>query len=138
MPQIIMANGHTGVSGYGFFLADGRYFGIFGGVNVFDAGPVIQGVWADLMLTDNNGVVRVYRDGALVTTDFGFPNPIPNPNFPAEPVYMMIGASINGDQLFNGAIDEVRVFATPEPSSIFLMGTCLAGLAGHLRRKRKA
>ncbi len=95
--------GNTGNSGWGIFRTGGSYAMLYGGVLLLAGGPPMTTEWTHLALVRDAGVTRFYVNGTLSLTIFGAPV-VPAGN-------MMIGGNLlNGNEYFDGQIDEVRVF----------------------------
>jgi hypothetical protein len=94
----------AGGNGWGLFQSGSRFSAVFGGVTVFDLGPVSIGTWTHLALVRDGGTNKLYFNGAAVGTSTTAPN--------APTVGFELGARVQPVfvEFFNGAIDEVRVF----------------------------
>ncbi len=102
--QIIVYNGNTDTSGWGLFINNGKYSGLFGGQAIFGTNAAPAGVWADVALVRNNGTATLYVNGV--------PTGI-TPAAPATPTgnfAIAIPPQIINGQSLTGLVDEVRVF----------------------------
>ena len=102
--QALAYNGSPGSSGWGLFLINGTYQGLFGGVTFIGTATATAGTWTHLALVRNNGTTTLYVNGvASGSTSTAAPNP-PTGNF---------GFGINpngGGNQFLGYMDEMRIF----------------------------
>ena len=75
---ILLYNGKTGNSGWGFTIATNlglqRYGVLYGGVDVFGAYTATNDVWAHLALVCSNGISTFYVNGLLAATRPVIPN----------------------------------------------------------------
>jgi hypothetical protein len=94
----------TGGNGWGLLQSGNRFSAAFGGVTVFDLGPVVIGTWSHLALVRDGGTTKLFFNGSAVGTSTIPPN-APTVGFElgfrVQPLFV---------ERFNGAIDEVRVF----------------------------
>jgi len=94
----------AGGNGWGLLQSGNRFSAAFGGVTVFDLGPVAIGTWTHLALVRDGGTNKLYFNGSAVGTSTIPPN-APTLGFElgfrVQPVFV---------EFFNGAIDEARVF----------------------------
>lgn len=102
--RAIVFNGNTGANGWGLYQRSNTYSGLLGGVAFVGSASAVAGTWTHLALVRNNGTNRFYRDGAEIAGSIAVPI-APNGAFalagnPTSP----------GFEVFNGAIDEARVF----------------------------
>ena len=102
---VLVYNGGTGSSGWGFMINNGTYQGLFGDVNYIGSGAVVLNQWIHLAIVCNNGVATLYTNGVAAGTAVTNTPIVPAGNFE-------IGAQTVGgvSQAFTGFIDEVRVF----------------------------
>ncbi len=105
-PQILVYNGNTAFNGWGIILGSTAYAGLLGGVNVTGPASAFPNVWAHVALVRNQGTSTLYING-IATPGSGIgdlPHP-PSGNFAVGTV-----TQTPGSQVFNGLVDEVRVF----------------------------
>ncbi|SHK42964.1 PEP-CTERM protein-sorting domain-containing protein/Myxococcales GC_trans_RRR domain-containing protein/MYXO-CTERM domain-containing protein [Rubritalea squalenifaciens DSM 18772] len=141
----IFATGATGGWGLGVANVDRVRFTTFGVQDFTSTGtPVASGTWQHVAATFADGVVSMYHNGQLIGSNpasSGFVDENGANNF-------VIGGNSNlTADLFNGLMDEVRIYDTalteqeiidaatvPEPGATALLG--LAGVALLLRRRK--
>ena len=133
-------NGTGCCSGFGLFVQDGEYYGLYGGLDIFDIGPVSDDAWDEIGLFNVNGDTQILYNGAytelgLVGDPYAANDPCGDGCIPSTPIAMTIGS--DGENDFIGDIDEVQVYAAPEPGTIALFASALAGFAA-LRRRETA
>jgi hypothetical protein len=145
--QGLAINGSGCCSGFGFFVSDGMYYGLYGGVDVIEIGAASLDTWAYLALVNEGGVTTTYFNlvpNAPVVA--GVPHPASGPVCCNPPLALTIGS--DGYHHFNGLIDQVNLFtfepgkfeasdlvSVPEPATLSLMCLGLAG-CGFFRRKK--
>lgn len=100
----ITYNGNTSNAGWGIYRLGGSYGLLYGG-NLLQPVTPISSQWTELALVRDNGTTTFYVNGvASYTTTTG-------PNSPAGGVGIGGNPLISGDELFDGKIDEVRIFS---------------------------
>ncbi|HEY7871578.1 MAG TPA: LamG-like jellyroll fold domain-containing protein [Rudaea sp.] len=100
----IAYNGNTSNAGWGIYRL-GTDYGLLYGGNIGAPVTPISTQWMELALVRNNGVTTFYVNGvASYTTATG-------PNSPAGGVGIGGNPLISGGELFDGKIDEVRIFS---------------------------
>lgn len=103
--QVIAYNGNTASSGYGLYLLDGKVHILLGGVDMGNTSIEMPlNSWHHLAIVRNSGIFTFYLDGKLQA----FINS--NPHTPIN--HMLIGGNSNGNETFNGLIDDVRIYGT--------------------------
>ena len=102
--QCIAYNGDSGPNGWGLYLYQGKYQGLFGGQAFLPGPDAVPGVWTHLALVRNNGLATLYVNGVPAVTSALPPNP-PTGRFAlaAQPQSLTT-------EFFAGSLDEVRVF----------------------------
>jgi len=101
--QSIFYNGNTGGSGWGLYVADNQFAGLFGGVSfIFGSVTFTPGTWNHVALVESGGTATLYVNGAVSGTIAN------SPRSPAG--RLTVGANQDGTENFPGLIDEVRVF----------------------------
>ncbi|NOS72379.1 MAG: LamG domain-containing protein, partial [Verrucomicrobia bacterium] len=102
--QCLAYNGDSGANGWGLYLYQGKYQGLFGS-QAFLTGPdVVPGVWTHLALVRNNGLATLYVNGVPAVTSALPPNPSTG-RFALAAQAQSLTA-----EFFAGSLDEVRVF----------------------------
>ena len=102
--QCLAYNGDSGPNGWGLYLYQGKYQGLFGS-QAFLTGPDAEpGVWTHLALVRNNGLTTLYVNGVPTAT-----SPLP-PNTPTGRFALAAQAQSLTAEFFAGSFDEVRVF----------------------------
>ena len=102
---IIAYNGNTASNGWGIYLNNGAYFGLFGGVSLVGLGTATAGTWSHLALVRANGVATFYVNGIASGSTTASAPLAPSGGF-------AIGAPPQSvaTEKFGGTIDELRVF----------------------------
>jgi len=103
--QIIVCNGSTINSGWGIFVSNSIYYGLFGGVTFVGAAAAASNVWTHVALVRTNGVATLFVNGiasGATTTD--------SPRLPAGNFAVGTDPQSPGAECFDGLVDEVRVF----------------------------
>lgn len=104
--HFIIYNGQSGANGWGILQnnATGKFGALFGGRAFFGTGDVVPGVWTHLAIVCTDTVATFYVNGVASGTTTDLPNPASG--------FIGIGtnAVVSGANLFQGKIDEVRVF----------------------------
>jgi fibronectin-binding autotransporter adhesin len=95
-------NGSSGGTGWGIYLQNGAYKGLFGGVSLFGSAPATVGQWDHIALVRNNGTTTLYLNGVANASIGNAPNTAASP--------FAIGSNGTNGEFFNGAADETRVF----------------------------
>jgi hypothetical protein len=147
----IAYNGNSGPNGWGIYRFGGNYGLLYGG-NILLNGPAITTQWTELAVVRASGTTTFYVNGvANFTTAAG-------PNAPAGGVGIGGNSTNAGFELFDGKIDEVRIFsfapgqfavsdlnlpvlapvAAPatSPGTLAMLGFGLLMLAGFALRRR--
>ena len=102
--RVIAYNGNTGANGWGLYQFSNTFRGVLGGVTFVGSASAVAGTWVHLALVRNNGTNRFFRDGAEIAGS------ITAPIAPSGAFALGGNPTSPGSELFNGAIDEVRVF----------------------------
>ena len=102
--HMIVYNGHTGSSGWGFNLANGIYSVLYGGRAVIGSVPTTSNVWMHLALVRDGGITTFYTNGVASATSSVAPN------VPAGLFGVANAPNPPGAAVFQGSLDEVRVF----------------------------
>ncbi|MDE2083793.1 MAG: LamG domain-containing protein [Xanthomonadaceae bacterium] len=147
----IAYNGNTSTAGWGIYRFGANYGVLYGG-NIGAPVTPISTQWMELALVRDNGTTTFYVNGvASYTTAVG-------PNAPAGGVGIGGNPLLSGFELFDGKIDEVRIFSfapgafsvgdlnlpppVPTPAlslrALGLLGLGMLGLAWLGLRRRKA
>lgn len=142
-------NGNTSTSGWGIYRLGADYGLLYGGNIGANVSP-ISTAWTELALVRDNGTTTFYVNGvASYTTTIG-------PNPPSGGVGIGGNPLSSGFELFDGKIDEVRIFSfapgafsvsdlnlpppVPTPAlslrAMVLLGLALIALTGLARRRR--
>ncbi len=104
--QVIVYNGSTATSGWGFLVANGQFQALYGGVVVFGTGVATPNVWAHVALVRDSGNATLYVNGVPAGTSFFSPH-VPDTGFAiAAPPQVAFGSG----QCLTGRVDEVRLF----------------------------
>ena len=105
--QCLAYNGNTSLNGWGLYLFNGQYRGLFGGVSFAGETNAVPGVWAHVALVRDNGTTTLYVNGIPAgATSTSTPNP-PTGIFaaaaqPQNPALEQFSVA--------GYLDEIRVF----------------------------
>jgi hypothetical protein len=99
----IAYNGNTSNAGWGIYRLGGSYGLLYGGV-IGATGAPISTQWTELALVRDNGTTTFYVNGVARYTTTTGPNP------PSGGVGIGGNPLVSGFELFDGKIDEVRVF----------------------------
>ena len=102
--QCIAYNGDSGPNGWGLYLYQGKYQGLFGGLAFLTGPNAVPGVWAHLALVRNNGLTTLYVNGVPSAT-----SPL-TPGVPTGRFALAAQPQTLTNEFFAGALDEVRVF----------------------------
>jgi hypothetical protein len=102
--QCLAYNGDSGPNGWGLYLYQGKYQGLFGGQAFLPGPDAVSGVWTHLALVRNNGLTTLYVNGVPAATSALPPNP------PTGRFALAAQAQTLTAEFFAGALDEVRVF----------------------------
>ena len=102
--QCIAYNGDSGPNGWGLYLYQGKYQGLFGGLAFLTGPNAVLGVWAHLALVRNNGLTTLYVNGVPSAT-----SPL-TPGVPTGRFALAAQPQTLTNEFFAGALDEVRVF----------------------------
>ena len=79
---------------------------IFQGINKqISFRPLPLNTWSHIIVSVNNGNVKIYINGDLVAQDEGF-------DFNATGTPLKLGSHINNEYRFKGGMDDVRIYAT--------------------------
>lgn len=100
----IAYNGNTSSAGWGIYRAGPNYGFLYGGITLTGLTP-ISPQWTELALVRDNGTTSFYVNGASV-----YSNPV-GPNPPSGGVGIGGNPQTAGFELFDGQIDEVRIFS---------------------------
>jgi sugar lactone lactonase YvrE len=104
--QVIVYNGSTATSGWGFLLSGSQFLGLYGGVDIFGTGAAVPNVWTHVALVRDSGNSTLYVNGVPAGTSLATPH-TPGGNFAiAAPPQVPIGSG----QSLTGRVDEVRMF----------------------------
>ncbi|MDR4988959.1 MAG: LamG-like jellyroll fold domain-containing protein [Bacteroidales bacterium] len=102
----IIYQGHPGSNGYGIRVIEDSYLAILcGGASWLTSTTELPvGSWHHVAAVRDNGTWKLYLDGVeqVIT------NENTTPNTPVDRIF--IGANYENDRMFNGKIDEVRVW----------------------------
>lgn len=100
----IVYNGNSSTSGWGIYQYAATYGLLYGG-NLAQSVTPISNQWTELALVRDNGTTTFYVNGEVsYTTGIG-------PNAPVGGVAIGGNSLTSGAELFNGTIDEVRIFS---------------------------
>ncbi len=102
--QSIAYNGDSGPNGWGLYLHQGKYQGLFGGLAFLTGPDAVPGVWTHLALVRNNGLTTLYVNGLPAATS------LLTPGVPTGRFALAAQAQTLTTEFFAGALDEVRVF----------------------------
>jgi gliding motility-associated-like protein len=106
--KVIVYNGNSGSSGYGFYVTSNTnsVVAIFGGVNTYTTGCTLTpNVWTYLTMVIETNKVSFYSNGALTGTVATAVPAAPTGSF-------FVGSGIVfGSETFNGSIDEVLLWS---------------------------
>lgn len=94
-------NGSSAGSGMGIYQYNDQFAGLVGGVAFVGGEPVVPGTWVHLAVVVANGSTSFYVNGALNNSG-------PAPRAPAGAFHL--GARADGQEAFQGKIDEIRLF----------------------------
>lgn len=133
-------NGNSGNSGMGLYQFQGNFIGLVGGKAFVGGTPITTGQWVHLAMVTSDGATTFYVDGVANGT-----GPVPNP----ATDQFNVGGRADNQELFDGRIDEVRVFTfqpgqfspadllvnVPEPGAAGVLGVAAAGLLARRRRR---
>jgi predicted outer membrane repeat protein len=97
-------NGNSGPNGWGLYLHEGKYQGLFGSVAFLTGPPAVLGEWTHLALVRDDGVTTLYVNGAAIVTSLLTPG-VPSGRFALGAQPQSLAA-----EFFSGSLDEVRVF----------------------------
>lgn len=100
----IIYNGNSSTSGWGIYQYGTNYGLLYGGNLAASVTPV-SNQWTELALVRDNGTTTFYVNGVASYSSAAGPNP------PAGGVGIGGNSLISGAELFNGTIDEVRIFS---------------------------
>ncbi|MBX7152840.1 FG-GAP-like repeat-containing protein [bacterium] len=105
--KILFYNGNTSSSGFGVFISSSYELDVlFGGNAVLNSGFYPEpGRWYHIALTQDYPNTRLWVDGHQVSNWDGW-----GPNFPSGTT--VAGANQGGTELFDGQIDELRLWST--------------------------
>ncbi len=106
--QVIVYDGHTGISGWGIMIYGGVYSGLFGGKTIFGTHAATPGLWVHLALVRTNGIATLFYNGVAAGTSPSTPA-IPTNAFAIAVPPQTVGSP---GQLLVGLVDEVRYFTT--------------------------
>ncbi len=142
--QALFYNGNTGGNGVGIVLSGDKLTGLAGG-RFFAGGTTVltTGTWYHAALVSSGGTITYYLNGVSETSRAAnFINPTSGA--------MAIGGNNSGAELFNGMIDQAKIFtftagtfntsmlsysAIPEPSTYAaILGFLALGLAAWRRK----
>ena len=143
--QALFYNGDTGGNGVGLFLDGSNLVGMAGGRFMASGETTLTtNTWYHAALVSSGGTITYYLNGVSeISRSANFINPTSGA--------LSIGGNNSGDELFNGAIDQARIFtftsgtfttgmlsysAVPEPSTYAAACGLLALGFAALRRKR--
>jgi hypothetical protein len=104
--QCLVYNGDTSSGGWGIYLNDGVYSGLFGGQTSIGSGTATAQQWTHLALVRDGGATKLYVDGVPSGSTYGGA-----PGAVSSGSFRVAGNTSNpaGETAF-GYIDEVRVF----------------------------
>ncbi|MFO1514016.1 MAG: LamG domain-containing protein [Verrucomicrobiota bacterium] len=102
--QCIAYNGDSGPNGWGLYLYQGKYQGLFGGQAFLPGPDAVPGVWTHLALVRNNGFTTLYVNGVPAAT-----SPL-TPGVPTGRFALAAQPQTLTTEFLAGALDEVRVF----------------------------
>ncbi|MBS0571147.1 MAG: LamG domain-containing protein [Proteobacteria bacterium] len=100
----IAYNGNTSNAGWGIYRGGANYGFLYGGITLTTPTP-ISPQWTELALVRDSGTTRFYVNGAPVYAGAVGPNP------PSGGVGIGGNPLSSGFELFDGKIDEVRIFS---------------------------
>ncbi len=104
--QVIVYNGSTATSGWGFLLSGSQFLGLYGGADIFGTAAATPNVWTHVALVRDSGNSTLYVNGVAAGTSVAAPH-TPGGNFAiAAPPQVPIGSG----QSLTGRVDEVRFF----------------------------
>jgi hypothetical protein len=102
--QCLAFNGNSAANGWGLYLYQGKYQGLFGGLAFLTGPDAVPGVWTHLALVRNNGLTTLYVNGVPSATSSLTPG-VPTGRFALATQPQTLNT-----EFFAGALDEVRVF----------------------------
>lgn len=111
--HIIAYNGDSTANGFGLLRVGGSYLGLLGSLAFVGSVPVTTNVWTHLALVRNNGLSRLYVNGAIASSSNNA-----GPVFPAGGFALAARPQAPVSEFFDGAIDEVRVFTLDRKSVV--------------------
>ncbi len=94
-------NGIPNANGWGLYINNGQYRGLFGGIAYIGSATAPTNAWTHLALVRDNGVTTFYVNGISNASFANSPN-VPSTRF-------TVAANLAADA-FVGALDEIRVF----------------------------
>ena len=100
----IAYNGNTSNAGWGIYRGGSNYGFLYGGITLTGLTP-ISPQWTELALVRDNGTTSFYVNGVSVYSNSVGPNP------PSGGVGIGGNPQTSGFELFDGQIDEVRIFS---------------------------
>jgi len=136
LTQSFTLNGNTATLSFDMF------------VNDYDGGPFcnngtdytsgqVECAWVNILDSTGSTVLSNLYAGADPLSSN--PNPYTSYSFDITGLgpgtYQLQFLEVDNQSFFNMGVDNVSINETPEPGSIFLFGTGLAGLAGIIRRR---